>query len=980
MSSSIPMHDGAPVNRERVRELFALAIDRPTGERADWVAAQCDGDEATRAEVERLLRADAKAQDFMEHPPSSFADVAGAGAGPAAPVAFGVYRVVRSIGQGGMGEVWLAERGDGEFEQRVAVKRLTYPTPGLLQRFRQERQILARLEHPNIARLIDGGLDANGVPYLAMEYVEGVPITAFAHDQSLGIAARLRLFLGVCAAVQYAHQNLIVHRDLKPSNIFVLADGTPKLLDFGIAKVLTTTDGGAETQTLARMLTPDYAAPEQFTGDAITTATDVYALGVVLYELLAGAKPYRSAPSGEAAMLAVLSGDPPPPSVAIDRNAGDAIARRRALRGDLDRIALTAMAKAPARRYPSAEALAADIRRYLEGRPVVARGDSAWYRFGKFARRNRYALAAAVLVIAIGIAATVISLAQAQRANAHAARAEAARQFLVGVFEQANPEENRGLPMTAHELLEKGERRLEAPDTAEPATRADLTGLIGGLYWTLGDYVRAKPLIDEALARTRGNDIPDEIKARTLITVASIESERSDNDAARRDAEEALRYADRAGRIAATERSDALRLRARILTEQGNVDEAEAGLRRLLADDAATRGAQSFAVADDWALLAHALDELSRYAESVDAFGKALALDRRLLGERSAKAGRDLNDLGFALSHKGDYPEAERVLRESLDIKREIYGDAHRETLVARANLIMAQEKQGRYEEGLRARLALLEDEQRVLGKTHRDELARAQNMIGLDDIMLGRAVEAEAALRASVALWREAGSEIDGAGPLGNLAFALRMQGRYADAEAALRETIAIETKHYAPSSEWLNQDRGFLGDLLRLQHRNSESLAELREAIAAVGTSISAADPVLAKLGAQLAEAELDAGSPAQAHETAIGALAAARESLPSGNIGLGQPLYALARAKLALERADEAEPLLREALGVRVPPLRAEDLRVLEVKSALALALSMLHRTDESEALRREIEPALRASATPYAKDLLERLPKS
>src|SRR5262249_23010432 len=236
----------------------------------------------------------------------------------------------------------------------------------------------------------------------------------------------------------------------------------------------------------------------------------------------------------------------------------------------------------------------------------------------------------------------------------------------------------------------------------------------------------------------------------------------------------------------------------------------------------------------------------------------------------SAKAGQDLNDLGFALSHKGDYPDAERVLRESLDIKREIYGDEHRETLVARANLIMAEEKQGRYEEGLRARLALLEDARSVLGDTHPDELARAQNMIGLDGIMLGRPVEAETALRASVALWREAGSEIDSAGPLGNLAFALRMQGRYGDAEAALRETIAIEAKHYPPSSEWLNQDRGFLGDLLRLQHRYDEALAELRAAIAAMGSSVSAADPVVAKLESQLAEAELDAGAPGQAHET--------------------------------------------------------------------------------------------------------------
>jgi serine/threonine-protein kinase len=467
------------------------------------------------------------------------------------------------------------------------------------------------------------------------------------------------------------------------------------------------------------------------------------------------------------------------------------------------------------------------------------------------------------------------------------------------------------------------------------------------------------------------------VKARALVAAAGVESERSRNDEARRYAEEALAYADSAGAIAAPERSDALRVHVRILTEQGDVDRAEAEARRLLADDELAYGAQSIAVAKDFALLAHALDELSRYPESVAAFEKALALDRSLLGERSAQAAQDLNDLGFALSHKGDYLAAEHVLRDALGIKREVYGDAHRETIVARANLIMAEEKQGRYEEGLAARIALLDEQRRVLGDTHPDELARAENMIGLDAIMLGRAVEAEAALRASVALWREAGSDIDSAGPLGNLAFALRMQGRYADAEAALRETIAIEAKHYPPSSEWLNQDRGFLGDLLRLEHRNGEALAELRAAIGAMKTPVAAADPVLAKLKAQLAEAELDAGAPAAAAATAESALAAARATLPPGNIGIGQPLFALARAKLALERADEAEPLLREALAVRNPPLRADDLRVLEVKSALVVALSMRHRADEAEALRRDIEPALRASPTPYAGDLLARL---
>ncbi len=743
------------MSRERINELFAQAIELPAHQRADWIAEQCRGDEAMRAKVEQLLRADAKARDFMEQAPASIADAAAAAARSAAPIAFGVYRVVRSIGQGGMGEVWLAERNDGEFDQRVAVKRLTYPTPGLLQRFRQERQILAAFEHPNIARLIDGGLDADGIPYLAMEYVEGVPITDYVGEHDLGVAARLRLFLRVCEAVQYAHQNLIVHRDLKPSNIFVTTDGTPKLLDFGIAKVLTTTETSAATQTVARLLTPDYAAPEQFTGGAITTATDVFALGVVLYELLAGARPWRSASSGEAAMMATLLTDPPPPSAAIDRAAGDAIARRRVLRGDLDRIVLTAIAKDPARRYPSADAFAADIRRYLEGRPVAARGDGAWYRFGKFARRNRYALAAAVLAITVCIAATAISLRQAQRANEQAARAQAARQFLVGVFEQANPDENRGRSMTAHELLQKGERQLTGRFIDEPAARADVTGLIGGLYWDLGDYERALALLKEADTLTEDPRVPDEIKARNLTTRASIEIYNKNSDEAVQHAQQALAYADRAGAIAKRERSDARREIAHAMMTMNGVVYADVVVRlqQLLADDRVPYGERSDVVAKDLGLLGLALQNAGRRAEAIDVDQHALEINRVLYGERSAPVSTNLFYLGLLTRETGDNAAAEIFLKKCVDIRSEIYGADHPETIDARNFLLLALEGQGRYAEVLPARLRLIEDQLRFR-ESNPSMVASAYNMLGDTYNMLGRPVEAERALRDSLTIW----------------------------------------------------------------------------------------------------------------------------------------------------------------------------------------------------------------------------------
>ncbi|MGH8173757.1 MAG: serine/threonine-protein kinase, partial [Rhodanobacteraceae bacterium] len=513
---------------KRIAELFEQAIDVPAAEREAWVARACGDDAALRRDLEGLLRADERAARFMETPPALVA-AASPERGDGAPTQFGPYRVLRRIGAGGMGEVWLGERSDGEFEQRVAIKQVAYPTPGLLHRFRQERQILARLEHPNIARLIDGGVSADGAPYLVMEYVEGVPITEFVREQALDVSARLRLFLRVCEAVQYAHQNLIVHRDLKPSNIFVTVERVPKLLDFGIAKVLSTTDLDAPTQTIARMLTPDYAAPEQFTGAPVTTASDVYALGVVLYEMLAGSRPQRAERSGEA--ISVLAPDSPAPSTVVDRTTGADPVSRRSLRGDLDRIALTALAADPARRYQSAEALAADIRSHLDGRPIAARGDSAWYRFSKFVRRNRYALAAAALVFAVCIAATVISLQQARRARAEAERAEAVRKFLVGVFAQASPDESKGKPITAHELLDKSEKQIATDLVGQPALTADVTTLLATLYMDVGDYGQAETLLKRTAAADEA-PVPPEIRARTLTVLANLQSDKRESDSA----------------------------------------------------------------------------------------------------------------------------------------------------------------------------------------------------------------------------------------------------------------------------------------------------------------------------------------------------------------------------------------------------------------------------------------------------------------
>ncbi len=964
----------------RIAELFEQAIELPEHERETWLAAACAGNEELRAEVERLLRADARAARFMERPPAEVAAVADRKS-DGAPDHFGPYRVLHRIGAGGMGEVWLGERSDGEFEQRVAIKQLAYPTPGLLQRFRQERQILARLEHPNIARLIDGGVGGDGSPYLVMEYVEGVPITTFAREHAFDVPTLLRLFLRVCDAVQYAHQNLVVHRDLKPSNIFVTSEGLPKLLDFGIAKVLTTTDVDAPTQTVARMLTPDYAAPEQFTGAPVTTATDVYALGVVLYELLSGTRPPRFDSAGAATR------EPPPPSQAIDRTTGANAARARTLRGDLDRIALTAMAPEPSRRYPSAEALAADIRRYLDGRPIAARGDQAWYRLAKFSRRNRYALTAAAIVFVVCIAATAISLEQARlareqtaRAEQQAARAEAVRKFLVGVFDQASPDEAKGQPITAHELLDKSEPQMAKDLAEQPALHADIATVLASLYMDVGDYGRAETLLRQTIETSDGATVPPEVRSRTLTALAILELEKHQMDPAYEHASQAYALAESAGASAAQEQSEAEHEMNQITLRRGDAKDAEPKIRATLAHDVSRFGELNDAVADDYSQLAGALDELARYEESAAAFTRTIEISRELHGEKHDTVVRGLNDLGLMQLHSGDLAGAEHALGEAVRICVVLFGADTDNCWTMRSNYLRVFELEGRFREALAQRNEIYDAEQKLVAETRPDALAFASNFIGIDHRELGELDEAEASFRRALALWAKIQGSNDqpaSATPMANLAITLSLEGRYEEAERAARATVAIQSKHQDSNSQWLNISRGMLGDILRLEHRYAEALDELRAANAAMQSARGTSNPWLALVGSELVEAELDAGHADDAHRIGVDVLAAARKSLPQGNVRLGPPLFALARADLAVGDAREAESLAREVIALRNALLPVYDPRLLEAEVTLVAALAAENRSAEAAALLKQIEPALARLSTPYAADLRGRV---
>jgi tetratricopeptide (TPR) repeat protein len=474
----------------RVRELVERAHALDPDARRLLLDLECAGDGELRREVEALLRAAARSHGFLERPPAVAPASSGGAerAEPGAGARIGPWVLSRPIGSGGMGTVFLASRADGEFEQRVAVKliRSEHDTRDVLRRFRTERQLLASLDHPGIARLLDGGSTDDRRPYLVMEYVEGEPIDRFCQRRELGVRERVELFAKVCDAVAHAHKCLVVHRDLKPGNVLVTEEGEPKLIDFGIAKLLAPDPASGSQSTLdltgagLRRLTPGYASPEQVRGDPVTTASDVYSLGVLLYELLAGARPYRIESTEPTAILRVVcESEPPPPSGAARDEE-----RARLLRGDLDAIAMKALRKEPDRRYRTVDQLAEDLRRHLGGRPVLARPDTVRYRTGKFVRRHRWsvlAASAALVALVAGLAASLSLYLRSERERVRAERRfEDVRELATGLLFDVHDkirdlsgstEAREFIASTALERLD----RLAAEDSeADPGLRHDL--------------------------------------------------------------------------------------------------------------------------------------------------------------------------------------------------------------------------------------------------------------------------------------------------------------------------------------------------------------------------------------------------------------------------------------------------------------------------------------------------------------------------
>ena len=878
-----------PERWREVERVLDRVLDAPAGERAALAAEACGDDAELRREVETLLAADARAPAFLDSDAAVFAapaferdgedgegpEVPGLGGGLAGET-LGRYRLVREIGAGGMSRVFLAEREGGEFEQQVAVKVLRAVGLDLDEgslRFRAERQILASLDHPSIARVFDGGTTGAGAPYLVMELIAGVPITE--HCAGLELDERLDLFLGVCEAVHYAHQRLIVHRDLKPSNILVTRSGQLKLLDFGIAKLLAPDRlglGGAApvTRTGVRLMTPEYAAPELVRGEEVTTATDVYGLGVLLYEMLAGRRPFDLAGRSAVQIERAVCGEEPrrPSAVALGTFPGGAARWRRRLAGDLDTIVLAALRKEPSERYDSARSLADDVRRVRNGLPIAARPATAGYRMRKFVARHRWSVAAGAAALA---ALTVFAVAmtwqqgvtRSERDRARAAEEQAAaiNRFLVDeMLGAAAPEVAQGRDVG---VLAAAERRLEGAFAGQPQLEASVRRTLGGLYLSLGKADKAEPHLvraRELFAERLGEEDPETLVAKRLLAQLALAQGRYD---------EAW---EQASRIVAVQRaalgadapevwtSEALLARADI--ERGNYGAAEARVEGLLAASVGADPPSPERIELE-GVLAEAYARQRRWPEVEAAAERVLAYQRRSLGPNHPELARTLTTLGNAEGRNKRYAEAQISLEEALALRRRVLGEEHPDTLESLRALMIHFAQRELYPPALaygeRAAAAAHE----VYGETH-PWTVRADENLGVLHSRQGRPdlaepIYREAARRHEALLGSVHPSTVRS---YGNLSGSLFRQGKVDEAREAMRKVIAAGRERLAAGDE----DPTFLSDFANtLLTCEPEDLRDPPAALRLAGRAVELThrewDPALQNLArAHAALGELD------------------------------------------------------------------------------------------------------------------------
>ncbi|HTF88944.1 MAG TPA: serine/threonine-protein kinase [Planctomycetota bacterium] len=1012
----------------RVRSILERAMDVAGPQLEALLARECGDDPELRGEVESLLAVESRAV-ALEPPPRT--DLAQAMADPNLGRRIGPYTIERVLGTGGMGVVYLAHRSGADFEQRVALKLIKrgMDTDDILRQFRRERAVLAGLEHPNIARLYDGGATEDGLPWFAMEYIEGRPIHAWCDEQGLGVRARIELFISVCSAVSHAHQRLIVHRDLKPSNILVARDGTVRLLDFGIAKVLVSDTAEETVHTLAdqRRLTPDYASPEQLRGEVVSTATDVYSLGVVLYEVLSGENPFHGTPITD-------RGTPVRPSTraaAAVAQTGAAKARRPSeLRGDLDTITLTALAPEVTQRYASVEALERDLRRHQQGMPIQARPATAGYRARKFIGRNRLAVAAtaAIFISLLGGLAFARSgylealrqrgVAETRRVTAEkeSRRANSVLKLTRDMLGSASPHDVRSKDYTLRELLDEFDARLDGEHVDEPEVEASVREIMSRSYRELGILDKAQRHLDRAFALLPGARESNEEISLTLECDA-IDLLHDQGEYVKAEAEctrilERLEQFDPSNDVALDTRVALLTSRGDFRAHTDRLDEAEVDLRAALAMLTKREPVNFDQHRRCLDVLAGTLERKGSTVDALALASEALELARSHTGNHSEVTSTALNNLGHIAMTGGDFEKAELVLREALAIERELHDGPHSDLAPILANLGTTLRQRGDYAAAEPLAREAVEVARKTLGPKHPSlasdlsslgtvlqqkgdyegaevamtealelrlalygeenlQVARSRNNLGLLLRMRGKLTEAEEMLRSALAVRRKllGDRDVAVAATLSNLSGLLAALGDIAGAETAAREAVSIHREVLGPVHADLASSLATLSGIRLRQKDFVEARALIEEALAMRRQLNGPEHPDIARLLSNLGDVLVGAGELALAEQPMLEAEAMQRKLLNPTHPHLARTLYSLGDLAERGGHAPEAAAYMREVLAIRRKALGDANGDTRDAASRLAEMLVACGDADGARDVRRELgiaEPAQEAAA--------------
>lgn len=840
----------------KVEEIFAKASKLRAEERIAFIKTSCDGDAGLETLVLELLKADETPHSFLdavfEIPP----DLTGFPPGNlSSENQIGPYKLIRELGRGGMGVVYLVERSDGEFQKQMALKLVKrgMDTDEILQRFRHERQILASLEHPNIARLYDGGAADDGRPYLVMEYIEGDEITTYCDHQNLSIDSRLKLFRSVCQSVLYAHQHSIIHRDLKPSNIIISREGEPRLLDFGIAKLLENPEQSESLRTrpLLRLGTSAYASPEQLKGDPVTTASDIYSLGMILYVLLTGSHPFRDHKSSDnfESQSGIPRVESPLKRIAITPDQTIFMQRGttrtslyRKLKGDLETIVMTAIHPDTRLRYHSAEQLLQDLNNYFDDRPLAARPGSTTYRLRKFVRRNRTVSLSAIIIFlmtVLFVAFTWMQRSETLRerdiARSERDKAQEVVAFLEELFSASDPTfgTQRADTLRIRDLLAGNTEKTRGELAGQPAIQAQMLNLLGNVHRKLGLYDQALPLLVEGLS-TR----------LSLYDKAHPDVAESKNDL------------------------------GQLYVMQGDYDEAEPLLR------------------------------------------EALQLRRNYHQSSHQDIVKSLTALANLVHLTGHYDEAEALYREALVMNRDLYGDAHYKTAISMVNLASILQRKGKMEEAEMYYLDSLEICETSLGESH-PLTANTYNNYSLFLIEKGRFEEAKPLLQKALSLRKRIYGELhpEVLTSLNNMATLLSDLQKFKEAEEVHLESLELRIRIHGEQSMEVAVAKNNLADVLDKTGKLERAIILSREALATANQAVGSSHPAVGILSGNLASKLLKQGDTAEAERIYRNALSILSQTLPLDHPSTARVKVGLGNCLVEYAHYEKAESLILE-----------------------------------------------------------------